>query len=116
MQLLQNIFECLPEDLDEEVVELLLTGDGIRIERIFSRGHTSPESGWYDQAEDEWVMVLKGAATLTLADGADLQLTVGSHISLPAHTKHRVKWTDPDTETIWLAVHFTASKGASSDT
>jgi cupin 2 domain-containing protein len=106
MQLLQNIFECLPLDLDEEVVELLLAGDGIRIERIVSRGHASPESGWYDQAQSEWVMVLKGAAIVTLLDGTDLHLTVGSHITLPAHTRHKVKWTDPDTETIWLAVHF----------
>lgn len=101
-----NIFECLPEDLDSEVVELLVSGDGVRVERIVSRGHASPEEGWYDQTDNEWVMVLKGEAILALMDAEDVHLTVGSHINLPAHTKHRVKWTDPNSETIWLAIHY----------
>ena len=103
---LPNIFEGLPGDLDKEVVDLLVSGDGVRIERIVSRGHASPAEGWYDQADNEWVVVLKGEAILALMDGADVHLTVGSYINLPAHTKHKVKWTDPDCETIWLAVHY----------
>jgi cupin 2 domain-containing protein len=103
---LHNIFECLPENLDKETVDLLATSDGIRIERIVSRGHASPAEGWYDQAHDEWVMVLRGAAILEVLNADDLHLTAGSHVNIPAHTRHKVKWTDPDCETIWLAVHY----------
>ena len=56
--MIKNIFESLPEKIDKEIVEDLLKKDGVRIERILSRGQTSPESGWYDQDEHEWVMVL----------------------------------------------------------
>ena len=35
---------------------------GIRIERIVSRGHTSPPDFWYDQPQAEWVIVLAGSA------------------------------------------------------
>jgi len=30
----------------------------------------------------------------------------GSYVHIPAHCKHRVEWTDPDVETIWLAMYY----------
>ena len=36
----------------------------------------------------------------------ELHLTAGCHLTIPAHTKHKVTWTTPDTETLWLAVHY----------
>lgn len=41
----------------------------MRIERIISHGHASPEGFWYDQGQSEWVVVLKGAARLQFEDG-----------------------------------------------
>ncbi len=81
-------------------------GDGIRIERIISKGHSSPQSGWYDQDKNEWVLLLKGEAVLLFADESSANLKSGDFINIPAHKKHKVEWTDPDTETIWLAVHY----------
>ena len=53
----QNIFDAMPKSLpDEEFVDLL-SRPGVRIERIVSRGHVTPEGKWYDQSEGEWVMV-----------------------------------------------------------
>ncbi len=55
-----NLFEDLPNNLDEEVFEDLLTHKNLRIERIVSTGgQTSPKSGWYDQEEHEWYWFLK---------------------------------------------------------
>ena len=54
-----NLFEAIPADLEKEVFEVLIENDNIRIERIISNGHTSPESGWYDQEQNEWVTFLK---------------------------------------------------------
>ena len=33
-------------------------------------------------------------------------LSAGDYIIIHAHKKHRVEWTDPETETIWLAIYY----------
>lgn len=101
-----NIFAALPEDLSREVFEDLCRSRSVRIERIVSKGHTSPETGWYDQEENEWVMVLKGRATLEFEDGTVCSLAAGDYVNIPAHAKHKVAWTEPDEETVWLAVFY----------
>jgi len=102
---LTNLFADLPTELPAELLQTLVERPGLRIERIVSHGHASPEGFWYDQAENEWVIVLAGAATLRLADPDELlELKPGDFLSLPAHRRHRVEWTTPDEPTIWLAV------------
>lgn len=101
-----NIFASLPDDPGTEVFEDILRNDSVRIERIVSSGQSSPEQGWYDQDEGEWVMVLRGAARLLFEDGREVELDAGDFIDIPAHTKHRVSWTDPGETTIWLAVFY----------
>lgn len=101
-----NIFDHLPSDLKEEVFEQLLESDAVRIERIISKGHSSPEQGWYDQPQNEWVLVLQGAAVISFEGGLEEEMRPGSYLNIPAHRKHRVKWTAPDTETIWLALFY----------
>lgn len=103
---IENLFESLPEDISTEVFSEIIQGENIRIERIISKGHSSPEAGWYDQADNEWVIVLKGEAKLSFENNDDVYLVSGSHLNIPAHTKHKVTWTKPNTETIWLAVHY----------
>ncbi len=101
-----NIFASIPQRLDQELVEILHENKDVCIERIISKGHTSPDSGWYDQPKNEWVMVLKGEAVITFQDEPEIRLAAGSYIDIAAHKKHRVSWTDPNNETIWLAVHY----------
>ena len=101
-----NLFAVLPRDLAEEAFEQLAGRDAVRIERIVSRGHRSPASGWYDQDQPEWVVLLAGAARLGFDDGSTLTLQPGDHVDIPAHCRHRVEWTDPETATVWLAVHY----------
>ncbi len=103
---MNNLLESIPQNLDNEVFEKLIESDNVRIERIISKGHTSPKSGWYDQKQQEWVVLVKGKAVIAFADKPSVTLLAGDYISLQAHEKHRVDWTDPDIETIWLAVHF----------
>jgi cupin 2 domain-containing protein len=93
--------------LPDEVVELLLEREGLRIERIESTGQTTPEGKWYDQETDEWVLVVAGAARLRIEDeNEDRELGEGDWILLPAHCRHRVTWTRAEPPTVWLAVHF----------
>lgn len=103
---LHNIFAGIPGKLDQEIFELLAGNNRVTIERIISKGQKSPESGWYDQERNEWVIVLKGNAVLSFEDETSVHLNEGDFINIPAHKKHRVAWTDPNDETIWLAVHY----------
>lgn len=108
--MLHNLFANIPAALPAELSDVLLRDRSLRIERIVSRGHTSPPDFWYDQAEHEWVLLLQGAARLRLIDSNEQQRIVemkaGDYLHLPAHQRHRVEWTTPDTDTIWLAVFF----------
>ncbi len=101
-----NLYTNIPDDISEETFEDLLCRENLRIERIVSHGQTSPEEGWYDQQEHEWVVVLKGVGELTFENGSVKRLEAGDHINIPAHTKHKVSWTVPNQETIWLAVFY----------
>ncbi|MFO7581588.1 cupin domain-containing protein [Guyparkeria sp.] len=101
-----NLFNNLPEPVQEEWFNTLAEAEHVTVERIVSRGHTSPASGWYDQSRHEWVVVLKGRGVVTFEDGEEVTLGPGDHLSIPAHTRHRVAWTVPDEDTVWLAVHY----------
>jgi len=101
-----NILSKLPAALDNEHFQDLLKTQNVRIERIVSHGHTSPESDWYNQNENEWVIVLQGAGTIQFKDGSEVTLKPGDYLNIPARQKHRVIWTVPDNPTIWLAVFY----------
>jgi cupin 2 domain-containing protein len=76
----------------------------VRIERILSRAQASPEGFWYDQAQPEWVVLLRGSATLSFAGQDKMDLQAGDYLLIPAHLKHRVDRVSEDA--LWLAVHF----------
>lgn len=100
-----NLLSNIPQNLPEELTTVLQQSHGVRIERIVSTGHKSPEGFWYDQPEHEWVMVLTGVAKLQFEDRV-VEMLPGDSINIPAHQKHRVDWTTPDEPTVWLAVYF----------
>lgn len=83
----------------------MITAPGLRVERIVSYGHASPAGFWYDQTENEWVVLIQGAATLRFEDDA-VELKPGDFVNIPAHCRHRVDWTTPDSLTVWLAVYY----------
>ena len=99
-----NLLQSLPDASSAEIFEELVGTASCRIERIVSRGQVSTE--WYDQEEHEWVAVLRGAATILLEDGTEHSMSVGDTLLLPAHTRHKVTWTHPEENTVWLAVFF----------
>jgi cupin 2 domain-containing protein len=102
----QNLFANIPEALDKELFDTLAVGRDLRIERIVSRGQSSPAQDWYDQDSDEWVVLLRGAAIIAYSDGSEVTLGEGDYLHIPAHCKHRVQWTDPERSTVWLAIHY----------
>jgi cupin 2 domain-containing protein len=103
---MDNLFLDIPGNLPAELFTTLADSDCVRIERIVSRGHAMPAGEWYDQDRHEWVLLLKGAAHLAFADGREVSLAPGDWLEIPAHERHRVAWTDPDQDSVWLAVHY----------
>ena len=107
-----NLFADIPQHLDDELFQEILSRGNIRIERIVSRGHHSPQGFWYDQPWDEWVLVVQGCAGLAFEDEPSVvELKPGDHLLIPAHRRHRVAWTARDGDTIWLAVHLDLPTG-----
>jgi cupin 2 domain-containing protein len=93
-----------------EAIEVVVSGPRIRVERIVSFGQASPEGFWYDQDEDEFVLLLTGAARLAFDDGRVLEMLPNDWVNIPAHVRHRVNWTSPTEATIWLATFTPPAK------
>jgi cupin 2 domain-containing protein len=102
-----NIFSNLPnKSLPEEYLETLFKNKNFKIERIISTGQITPENEWYDQDQDEWVILLKGNARILFFDENEIELNSGDYTFISAHKKHRVTWTDPKEICVWLAFHI----------
>lgn len=85
----------------QETIEILYENDKIRIEKIISRGAITPESFWYDQNEDEFVLLKKGEATLEF-ENKIIKIKANEQYYINKHKKHRVSYTSKDAE--WLCV------------
>ena len=105
--MISNLYADLPGAMKDESFQEILTRPNLKIERIVSRGHRSPEGFWYDQERDEWILLVQGSAGLEFeGDVAVVELNPGDHMLIPAHRRHRVAWTSENEDTIWLAVHI----------
>lgn len=100
----RSLFSEVSSSTGEEVFTTLFEKAGVKIERIDSFGQTSPEGFWYDQPQDEWVLLVQGEATLEIQDQPALSLRSGDYLLIPARTRHRVSYTSADAR--WLAVHL----------
>ncbi len=102
-----NIYSRIPDALPRELFETLLQTEVFTLERIVSKGHATPVGEWHDQARAEWVILLKGSAGLRIeGESAVITLKPGDYVHVPAHVKHRVEWTAPAEQTVWLALHY----------
>lgn len=104
MLLSTSLFTCADSEVSDEIFTTLFEKAGVKIERIASHGQASPEGFWYDQPQDEWVLLVKGSAVLEIADQPPITLKAGDHVAIPAHVRHRVASTSADA--LWLAVHL----------
>jgi cupin 2 domain-containing protein len=101
-----SLFRNLPDATREERFEELSRVKSFRIERIISAGQVSPPGFWFDQPNEEWVLVVQGKAEISLLDPDEtIRLSAGDWLMIAAHRKHRVEFTSRELPTIWLAVH-----------
>lgn len=101
-----NLYQSLPKNLPEECFDVLLSQKNVRIERIVSHGDHTPAGQWYDQLENEWVIVLQGGGVIEYENGEQVTLKTGDYLYLPAHLKHRVISTLEHEHTVWLAIFW----------
>lgn len=109
-----NLLASLAERPESELFEPIASTDHFLFERIVSFGHATAPGKWFDQPRDEWVMLLRGAARIRFEGHDDaVELGPGDALLIPAHCRHRVDWTKPDGETVWLALHFRRAEAES---
>lgn len=99
-----NLYRNLPANFCDEKAETLYEDSDVRIERILSCGQVSPPGFWYEQHEDEWVLLLKGSAVLEFDGGRTAELCEGDSLLIPAGERHRVAYTSSDPVCVWLCV------------
>jgi len=107
-----NLTGGIPGNLPEEVFTVLAENEHVKIERVVSDGHASPEGFWYDQEQDEWVLLVSGSAVLSIVNETGIEqveLMPGDHLLIPAHRRHRVESTSATEKTVWLAVFYSCS-------
>lgn len=100
-----SFYNDIPRLSENEIFFKILSNEKVRIEKIVSNGQKSAENFWYDQSENEFVMVLKGHAFLEFEDEV-MELNPGDAVNIPARKKHRVKYTSTAEPTVWLAVFY----------
>ena len=107
-----NLYQDISSTIPEEITDVIVRGNSVRIERIVSTGQSSPDGFWYDQDESEWVLLLRGQAVLVFEgdDSSESELRMilnpGDCVNIVAHRRHRVEWTSSEPPTIWLAVFY----------
>jgi cupin 2 domain-containing protein len=102
-----NLFAASADAAAEgEVFETLAAGGAFRLERIVSTGQSTPHGEWYDQPDEEWVVLLSGSATLRFIPEETVSLVPGDWVLIPAHRRHRVERTAPEIPTVWLGLHY----------
>lgn len=98
-----NLFDiATPPAEGAEAENVISRGAGWRVVRTVSRDAASPEGFWYDQEEDETVIVILGEGVIEF-EAETATLRPGNGIFIPKGTRHRVKGTNE--LCIWLCVY-----------
>lgn len=84
-----------------EITKILEKGKYFRIEKIMSNCSSSEKGFWYDQKEDEFVMIIEGEARLNIEGRINI-MKKGDYIFIKKHTKHRVEATTENC--LWLCI------------
>lgn len=104
MGMQMNLYDSVPDCFPEELTQILHQSGSIRIERIVSCGQVTPDDFWYDQDEEEWIVLLEGEAVLLMEPGKTISLRKGETLLIPPHQKHKVIHTSCEPQCIWLCV------------
>lgn len=100
-----NIYEKIVVDKSQETFFEIFKNDKIKVEKIVSNGQSSPLNFWYEQKENEYILLLEGFAILEFED-YEVELKKGDCLNINSMQKHRVKFTSQEEPTIWFAIFY----------
>ncbi len=92
--------------LNDELFDKLLEGKRFIVNRIVSPSMPEGDVKWYDQEEDEWLVLLQGEASIEYSDGKKKMLKPFDILNIPAHCRHRVAYTSSEPLAVWLTIHY----------
>jgi len=101
---IHHLFPSADTAQNAEQINPLFQTPHLRLEQIISYGTSSAENFWYDQDENEWVLLAKGEAVLEFEQDRKVLLKAGDYLLIPAHERHRVESCSKDA--VWLALFF----------
>lgn len=101
-----NFFLTSDLKINKEQFTSLIKSKNVIVEKIISNGFKSPANEWMSDAQDEWVMLVKGRAKLEFENKDVLNLKAGDYLLIPARTKHRILYTSKKPFCYWLTIHF----------
>ena len=99
-----NLFN-IPDHAPEEVVNVFVKTQNVKIERIVSYGQITPKKTPYVQDQNELVFVIQGSATLKI-ETEIISLKAGNSVLIPKGCKHWVTSTSSKPPVIWLCIHY----------
>ena len=107
-RMMNNLLANIPTALTEEIVQVLVESPGVRIERIVSRGQTTARGNWYDQPDQEWVLLLQAQRGCALPIKTNQSRWGPATMSTFQPTASIGSNGPANQPTIWLAIHFSA--------
>lgn len=96
---INNLYTSPEPNENRELFTTLFQNNSLKIESI--RSWLKIPGEFYNQEEDEWVLLLAGEAKMELK-GITVNLQAGDYCFIPRHTQHRVLSTSKDA--LWLGV------------
>lgn len=97
----KNLFKKIQPPTSGEKFVTLFENKNLLIEKIISSNRIKTKI--YKQKHDEWVCLLKGAATIRVEKRL-IGLRIGDHILIKKNQEHEV--VKARQGTVWLAIHI----------
>lgn len=95
----------IPGILKENYLDLLKCKQ-FRLEKIVSKGYSTPQNIWLSEDKNEFILLLKGKAELLFENGNIINLIEGDYFIIPSGTKHKVTKTSRKPICYWLTIHY----------
>jgi len=102
----KNFFEQKEVKDGKEDFSNIFSSRGLQIKRIISKGYRTPETKWLKDDTDEFVILLRGSASIRFFNGEIKRMKSGDYLHIPSGTKHKVTYTSKKPCCYWLAIHF----------
>ena len=99
-----NIFKDIKCAKGTETFVSIVEKGCLKIKKIVSNGVKSPEGFWYNQAHDEFVLLLRGRARILFRKGKSMDLKQGDYLIIPKCAEHRIDYTSSKPQCVWLCV------------